>query len=98
MNKNGLYAIASTVTADQGGLGARDITSYIMPVIEKGVEPASALQPAIFPYFNLIIGFIPSPISAPVFGVAMILGSLVGLRDACSILVSHKKNFIITYA
>jgi hypothetical protein len=89
MNMNGLFAIGSTVTASQGDLEARDITSYIMPVIEIGVDPASALQPAIFPYFNLILGFILSPISALVFGIAMILDSLLGMRDAWSILLDH---------
>ena len=89
MNKNGLYAIVSTVTANQGDLEARDITSYFMPVTKKGVDPAYALQPAIFPYCNLILGFILSPISALVFGIAMILGSLVWMRDARSILLDH---------
>jgi hypothetical protein len=86
----GLYAIVTTLAVHQGDLGPRDITSYIMPVIEKGIDPASALQPAVFPYFNLIVGFILSPISALLFGIAMILGSLLGLRDAWSVLLNRK--------
>ena len=85
----GLYAIATTLTANHGDLGPPDITSYILPVIEKGVDPASALKPAIFPYFNLILGFMLSPFSALIFGVAMILGSLFGMRDAWSNLLNR---------
>jgi hypothetical protein len=85
----GLYAIATTLTANTGDLGPPDITSYILPVIEKGVDPASALKPAIFPYFNLILGFMLSPFSALLFGVAMIFGSLFGMRDAWSNLLNR---------
>jgi hypothetical protein len=85
----GLYAIITAVRSDQGVLGPRDITSYFMPVIEKGVDPVSAFQPAIIPYFNLILGFFLSPISALLFGVAMIFGSLLGMRDAWSKVLSR---------
>jgi hypothetical protein len=78
----GLYAIVTSIAANRGDLGPRDITSYFMPVIERGVDPAAAFQPAIFPYVNLIVGFLLSPVSALLFGVAMIFGSLVGMRDA----------------
>jgi len=80
----GVYAIITSVTANRGDLAPRDITSYFMPVIERGVDPASALQPAVFPYFNLIVGFFLSPFSALLFGAAMIAGSLVGMREAWS--------------
>ena len=80
----GVVSIVTFATANKGDLGPRDITSYIMPVIEKSADPISALRPAIFPYFNLILGFILSPVSALLFGFAMILGSLIGMREVWS--------------
>ena len=77
----GIYAIVVSVTAIKVDFGPHDITSYILPIIEKGVDSVSALKPAIFPYFNLILGLMFSPISALISGVAMIFGSLLGMRD-----------------
>ena len=85
----GLYAIVTSVASNRGDWGPKDITSYFKPVIENGVDPASALKPAIFPYFNLMLGFILSPISALFFGLAMIAGSLLGMRDAWSYLLNR---------
>jgi hypothetical protein len=80
----GVVTIVTFVTANKGDWGPRDITSYIMPMIEKSADPVSALRPAIFPYFNLILGFILSPLSAIFFGILMLLGSLIGMRKVWS--------------
>jgi hypothetical protein len=68
----------------------RDLTSYIMPVIEQGVDPADALQPAVFPYTKLIFTFIFSPFSAIFFGIAMLLGSLLGMRKIWAVLLNRQ--------
>jgi hypothetical protein len=85
----GIVAIASVLTTDQGILGPRDITSYILPVFSRGVDPASALQPAVLPYLYLLLNILLSPFSALLFGIAMILGSLVGMREAWSSLLDR---------
>jgi hypothetical protein len=84
----GVYAILSAALAARGELVPRDLTWYFMPVLEKGVHPADAFQPAIFPYLNLIVGMALSPISALLFGLCMIFGSLLGMRDAWSTLLN----------
>jgi hypothetical protein len=38
----------------------------------------------------LVIGFIINPISTIVFGISMLLGSLLGMRDVWSELLSRK--------
>jgi len=78
----GVYGIITTFTTVRGDFGPRDMYSYIMPMIEKRLDPVTAFEPAVFPYFNLIFGFLLSPVSALLFGVAMLLGSLLGMRDA----------------
>jgi len=85
----GIYGIFISVTANNADWGPRDITSYFMPVIEKGTDPVVAFQPAILPYFNLILGFIFSPIAALCSGIAMIIGSLFGMRDVWSDLLNR---------
>jgi hypothetical protein len=80
----GVYAIVTSMAANKGDWGPRDITSYIMPMIEKGTDPVSALRPAIYPYFNLFLNFMVSPVSAIFFGILMILGSLIGMREVWS--------------
>ena len=86
----GVFSIVNSLANIKGNLGPPDITSYLMPVIEKGVDPASALRPAISPYFNLILGVAISPISALIFGIAMILGSLLGMRNVWYELLTRK--------
>jgi hypothetical protein len=81
----GLYAIVSSIL-DQG---PKDLTSYFSPVIEQGASPIDAFRPAVVPYFQLIVNFIISPVAALVLGIAMITGSLVGMRNTWSILLNR---------
>jgi hypothetical protein len=85
----GVYGIIVTLTAVGGASGPRDIYSYLMPMIEKRLDPVTAFEPAVFPYFNLMLGVLLSPVSALLFGAAMILGSLVGMRDAWETLLNR---------
>jgi hypothetical protein len=84
----GVYGIITAVLANQGELVPRDITSYIMPVIERGIDPATAVRPAIFPYANLLLGFFLSPFSGLFFGISMIFGSLLGMKNIWSVLLN----------
>ena len=76
----GLYTLL-TALLSHSELFPRDLTSYFMPVLEKGIDPLSAFEPALSPYLNMLLGFIVSPFSAIFFGAAMLSGSLVGMRD-----------------
>ncbi len=86
----GIYAIFTALAAVRGEVGPRDMMSYLLPVIMNRADPLSALQPAIFPYFNVILGFLLSPFSALLYGAAMVFGSLVGMRQAWSSLLERK--------
>jgi hypothetical protein len=93
MTGYGVYGLITVITTARGGL-PQDLTWYFMPVLEKGLHPSEALGPAILPYFNLVLGtalgFILSPISALTMGTAMILGSLLGMRDAWAALLNRE--------
>jgi D-alanyl-lipoteichoic acid acyltransferase DltB (MBOAT superfamily) len=78
----GIYGISLFFTR-QGGLPA-DLTTYFMPIIESGLDPLQVIQAAVPAYFRLILYFLFSPFSAILFGIAMIFGSLVGMRDVWS--------------
>ncbi len=75
----GIYAI-SLFFSPQAGLPA-DLTTYFMPIIEHGLNPLHVVQTTIPAYFKLFVFFLFSPFSAIFFGIAMIIGSLVGMQD-----------------
>ncbi len=76
----GVYGIYLTFTP-QGGV-PNDLTTYFMPVIQIGLDPIHALLAVIPAYFKFIMIFLFSPISAAILGIAMIVGSLMGLRTS----------------
>lgn len=76
----GLYTLMVALIS-HSELFPRDLTSYFMPVLEKGIDPLSAFKSALYPYLNMVLGFFVSPFSAIFFGAAMLSGSLVGMRD-----------------
>jgi hypothetical protein len=86
----GVYGFVAAVVAQHGEMVPHDITWYFMPILEKGIDPASAFQPAIYPYFMLVVGVLFSPFSALVSGIAMIFGSLFGMREAWSTLLNRE--------
>ncbi len=60
----------------------RDLTWYFLPVINRGTDPLQALQPAVAPYFKMAFLFLFSPFSALIIGIAMLAGSLSGMKKA----------------
>ncbi len=84
------YGIYSLIAILAGNTGIpNDLTSYFMPVLEKGIDPGYAIFPAIIPYLSLVVSFLFSPFSALLLGTAMLLGSLVGMRNAWAVLLSR---------
>jgi hypothetical protein len=75
----GLYALGSALLG-HSDLFLRDLTSYFIPVLEKGIDPLSGFKSLLFPYLNMILGFLVSPFSAIFFGLAMLFGSMHGMR------------------
>jgi hypothetical protein len=76
----GGYGIYLTFTP-HGGL-PNDLTTYFMPIIRVGLDPFHALKAVIPAYFKFIVVFLFSPISATLLGIAMIVGSLMGMRTS----------------
>ncbi len=76
----GVYFILESILQHEG-LFPADLYSYALHGLGQDNYPISAFQPAIYPYFKWILGFLFSPISMIVTGILMILGSLVGMRD-----------------
>jgi hypothetical protein len=66
-----------------------DLTTYFMPIIETGLDPFHALLLAISAYFKLILYFLISPISLTFLGIAMLIGSLVGMRKTWSAILGY---------
>jgi hypothetical protein len=85
----GIYTILAPAM-NQGEFAPKDITSYFLPILERGTDPFTAFQPAFFPYLNLFVGILFSPLAAILFGIAMVTGSLVGMKDTWSILLNHQ--------
>lgn len=83
----GIYGISLFFTP-QGGM-PNDLTTYFMPVIEMGLDPFQAFLAAVPAYFTLLSYFLFSPISATFFGIAMIIGSLLGMRKNWSAILGR---------
>jgi hypothetical protein len=84
----GVYGIVLAFTR-QGGL-PDDLTTFFMPVIEEGIDPVHAMGPAVPLYLRLLVYFVFSPFSAAILGIAMIYGSLVGMREVWFVVLFRK--------
>jgi len=85
----GIYGIFLAFTR-AGGM-PDDLTTFFLPIIEKGLSPAQALGPAVPLYLKMIIYFVFSPFSAILFGIAMVYGSLAGMQDVWADVLFRKK-------
>ena len=76
------YAIYSLYLAffTPAGGTPDDLTTYFLPVIEKGKDPLEAMLPAIPSYIKFFIYFWFGPVPALFIGISMLLGSLRGME------------------
>jgi hypothetical protein len=79
----GLYALVRRQTVPG------DLQAFLAQIIEKRVDPVTGFRSAVWPYFYLFLYNLYNPISAILFGGAMIYGSLVGMRKVWSALLSR---------
>jgi hypothetical protein len=82
----GVYGFYLTFSG-QGGTPS-DLTTYFMPVIQKGADPLEAMQPAISPYVRFFLYFWFGPVPALIFGGSMVAGSLLGMKRVWSAILS----------
>ena len=84
----GLYGLY-LVFIGAGGI-PDDLTTFFMPVIEEGLDPVRAMGPALPLYLRLFVYFVFSPISATLIGIAMLYGSLQGMRRVWASMFQEK--------
>jgi hypothetical protein len=82
------YGVYGTLLSfsKKGGM-PDDLTTYFMPIIQTGLNPLEVLKAAIPSYFQLIIYFLFSPVSALILGISMIFGSLKGLSNEWAVII-----------
>ncbi len=76
----GTYSIIESIILHEG-LFPQDLGTYLLTGLDKANFPFSALQPAFYPYAKWILGWIVSPYTMIFFGIVMVTGSLLGMRD-----------------
>ncbi len=76
----GIYSIIESILLHEGAF-PQDLRTYLLTGLDKANFPFSALQPAFYPYAKWILGWIVSPYTMILFGIVMITGSLLGMRD-----------------
>jgi hypothetical protein len=84
----GVY-ITTNLLINQGTVLPQDMITILAPVIVNGDDPFTAFQAALSPYIRFFLDFSGNPISAILFGITMMLGSLLGMREAWSDLLSR---------
>jgi hypothetical protein len=82
------YGVYGTLLSfsKKGGM-PDDLTTYFMPIIQTGLDPLEVIKAAIPSYFQLIIYFIFSPVSALILGISMIIGSFNGLSKEWAVII-----------
>ena len=66
-----------------------DFQAYLTQIVEKRVNPEAGFQSAVRSYLFFFFHNLYNPITALVFGGAMIYGSLVGMKKVWSALLSR---------
>lgn len=76
----GVYGL--TLLFSPGGGIPNDLTTYFIPVIEVGLDPFQIFLVLLPAYFKFLAYLLFNPVSAAMFGIAMIVGSLLGMRNS----------------
>jgi hypothetical protein len=84
----GVY-ITVNLLINYGSATPPDITTTAMPIFSEGADPIAAFQAVLRPYAKFFFDFSANPFSAIAFGIAMMFGSLLGMRQAWSGLLSR---------
>jgi hypothetical protein len=82
----GIYSLAAGAA---GLLGPDDVTTYLEPTIEHGVDPLRSLTPAIGPYLTFLLNLVFSPFAAILAGGTMIAGSLAGMKNTWAVILDR---------
>lgn len=77
----GLYGLVLFFSPDSM---PADLTSYFLRILEQGEQPSGVFLSALPPYARFVVYFLFSPFTAFLVGLAMLAGSLLGLRDVWS--------------